>query len=209
MDNWERRELFTFFQKYDDPTWDILADVEIGEFYKIIKEANASFFLSFLYIATKVCNQIDALRQRILPSGEVIEYNVIHPGSTILYDNRTFGFGYFRYDEDFKIFLTEGLKEFENQKGKKDLDPKDADLARIYFSPIPWISFTGFRHPFLKPANHSIPKIVFGKHLEKNGSRFMPVGLTLHHGLADGFHAGLFYSLLQEALNDPVKTLDL
>ena len=49
IDHWERKELFTFFQKYDDPTWDILAEVDVAGFYKTLKETDASFFLSFLF----------------------------------------------------------------------------------------------------------------------------------------------------------------
>lgn len=201
VQSWERNALFTFFQTFENPTWDISADLDITRFYQITKKNESSFFLSFLYIATKVGNSIDAFRQRILDDGSVIEFDVIHPGSTVLYDNQTFGFGYFNYQDDFRLFLEHALVEFENQKDRKNMDPKDEDLGRFYFSPIPWISFTSFRHPFRKDANHSIPLIVFGKHYERDGLRLMPVGLTLHHGLADGYHAGLFFNRLQEALN--------
>src|SRR5688572_8024224 len=139
IDTWERKDLFRFFQKFDNPTWDILADVNIQKFYEATKEINASFFLSFLYIATRVCNRINAFRQRIDPSGNVVEFEWVHPGSTILYDNHTFGFGYFQFVDDYHSFLIGATKAFEDQKIKKDLDPKDEDLARIYFSPIPWI----------------------------------------------------------------------
>ena len=203
IESWSRKDLFPFFQKFDNPTWDISAELEVQKFYWATKEVKASFFLSFLYVATKVCNQIDALRQRIDQAGNVREYEIVHPGSTILYDNETFGFGYFDFHQDFELYIQEAAIAFENQKNKRDLDPKDEDIARIYFSPIPWISFTGFRHPFDSAANHSIPKIVFGKHFEKEGKRFMAVGLTIHHGLADGYHAGLFFNQLQEELNEP------
>lgn len=209
IDSWHRKELFHFFQHYDYPTWDIIADVSVDKFYHATKEAGASFFLSFLYVATQVANSIDAMRQRIDEKGNVIEYNVVHAGSTILYDNQTFGFGYFHYQDDFKKFMLDAEMEFENQKNKKDLDPKDEDLARLYFSPIPWISFSGFRHPYKISANHSIPLIVFGKHTEKKKERLMPVGLTLHHGLADGYHAGLFFNRLQEELDNPQHYINI
>jgi chloramphenicol O-acetyltransferase type A len=45
--------------------------------------------------------------------------------------------------------------------------------------------------------------IVFGKHYERDGERYLPVGLTLHHGLADGYHAGLFFTRLQDMLDKP------
>jgi len=209
IDTWHRKELFTFFEKFENPTWDIAAEVSVQRFYDATKKVNASFFLSFLYVATKVANSIDAFRQRIDSSGSVIEFDVIHAGSTILYENETFGFGYFHYQEDFREFMNAAKTEFEKQKEKSDVDPKDEDLARLYFSPIPWISFSSFRHPYRKDANHSVPLIVFGKHFQTSHDRMMSVGLTLHHGLADGYHAGLFFNRLQEALNAPEQYVNL
>jgi chloramphenicol O-acetyltransferase type A len=149
------------------------------------------------------CNGIDELRCRIDGEGNVRQYHTIHPGSTILYEDGTYGFGYFDFQSDFNTFIESAGIEFEKQKQRKGVDPKDDDLAKIYFSPIPWVSFSGFRHPFRKGGNVSVPMIVFGKHYERDGERYMPVGITLHHGLADGYHAGRFFTLLQEHLDNP------
>lgn len=207
IDQWKRRDLFRLFQQYDNPTWDLLAEVEITEFYNAIKKEGFSFFLSFLYVGTRVCNIIEELRCRIDPSGCVLKYDIVHPGSTILYDDGTYGFGYFQFHLGLNAFLSEATLAFEAQKATKGVDSKDDDLARVYFSPIPWVSFAGFRHPYRGSGNSSIPMIVFGKHFERDGRRYLPVGLTLHHGLADGYHAGLFFNTLQDMLNTPADFL--
>ena len=209
IESWPRKDLFLFFNKYDNPTWDIAADVRINHFYQAVKDLNTSFFLSFLFVASKVCNDIPAIKQRIDKDGNVREYETVHPGSTVLYDNGTFGFGYFDFEKNYASFLSKATIAFEEQKIKRDLDAKEEDLARLHFSPIPWISFTGFRHPFNAIANHSIPKIVFGKHLLKSKDRMLPVGITLHHGLADGFHTGLFFNQLQSELDDPWSYMNI
>ncbi len=203
IETWKRKDLFRFFQDYDNPTWDLMCDVRITSFYNAIKAQDHSFFLSFLYVGSLACNAIDELKYRIDKEGKVRQYHTVHPGSTILYDNETYGYGYFDYQEDFGAFMRKAKVDFENQKQKKGLDAKEEDLARIYFSPIPWVSFTGFRHPYRKSGNTSIPMIVFGKFYERDGERYLPVGLTLHHGLADGFHAGKFFSTLQNFLDQP------
>jgi chloramphenicol O-acetyltransferase type A len=203
QENWVRRDLFSLFKSYDNPTWDLLSEVRITDFYRGLKEKEGSFFLSFLYAATRVCNNIRELRCRIDLEGQVRQYDVVHPGSTILYDNGTYGFGYFTYHPEYPQFIADAKPELELQKNRKNVDSKDDDLARLYFSPIPWVSFTGFRHPFRRSGNISIPLIVFGKHFERGGDRFLSVGLTLHHGLADGYHAGLFFTQLQELLDKP------
>lgn len=200
--SWVRKDLYTFFQAYDNPTWDLISDMRITTFYDAVKGIDGSFFLSFLYVATRVCNSIPEMRCRIDKEGQVRLYDVVHPGSTILYDNGTYGYAYLTYDEDYNAFININKQEMEAQKERRNVDSKDEDLARIYFSPIPWVSFSGFRHPFRAKGNISIPMIVFGKHYERDGERWLPVGLTLHHGLADGYHAGQFFTQLQDWLDN-------
>lgn len=205
--DWKRKELFRFFSTYDNPTWDLFAEVRITTFYQAIKAQQHPFFLSFLYAGSLACNSIEELRCRIDSEGQVRQYHTVHPGSTILYDNNTYGYGYFDFKSNFIDFLKEAQIEFERQRERKGVDPNDDDLARIYFSPIPWVSFSGFRHPFRKAGSTSVPMIVFGKHFERDGERYLPVGLTLHHGLADGYHAGLFFAKLQELMDHPENYL--
>ena len=205
IDTWKRKDLFRFFEHYDNPTWDLFCDVRITSFYNAVKSKEASFFLSFLYVGSRVCNAIEELQCRIDEQGNVRRYHIVHPSSTILYDDETYGYGYFDYKIGHKEFIIGAKKEFDRQKANRGVEPKDDDLARIYFSPIPWVSFSGFRHPFRRSGNISVPMIVFGKHYERDGERFLPVGLTLHHGLADGFHAGLFFNKLQEELDHPER----
>jgi chloramphenicol O-acetyltransferase type A len=203
IDNWKRKDLYHFFEGYDNPTWDLMCDVRVTSFYKAVKANDYSFFLSFLYVGSLACNCIDELKCRIDQEGKIRQYHMIHPGSTILYENETYGYGYFDFHQDFDAFMEQAKSDFERQKNNKGVDTRDDDLARIYFSPIPWVSFSGFRHPYRKTGNASIPMIVFGKYYERDGERYLPVGLTLHHGLADGFHAGRFFTLLQELLDHP------
>jgi chloramphenicol O-acetyltransferase type A len=203
LDQWKRKALFQFYETYDDPTWDILADVRITRFYAMTRREGYSFFLAFVHAASRACNSIEEFRLRIGPAGEVRRYPIVHPGSTVLHDDGTFGFAYFRYKERFSEWLPDARARLEAAKQDTAIDPREEDLARLYFTPVPWITFRGFRHPQRRGYRQSIPMIIFGKHVETAGERTMPVGLTLHHGLADGFHAGLFFSRLQAMLDDP------
>jgi chloramphenicol O-acetyltransferase type A len=130
---WERKELFLFFRDFDNPTWDISADVRITRFYELIKKAEQSFFLSFLYVASKTCNQIPALRQRIIDHEHVVEYDLVHPGSTILYENGTFGFGYFHLVPGYLLqplgilILKEQITQFPGSFLENTMKGKESD----------------------------------------------------------------------------------
>jgi chloramphenicol O-acetyltransferase type A len=111
IENWKRKDLFRHFIAYDNPTWDLICDIRITDFYIAQKEAGATFFLSFLYAASRVCNSIEELRCRIDSDGQVRLYDTVHPGSTILYENGTFGFGYFSLHADFHQFISDAKIE--------------------------------------------------------------------------------------------------
>ena len=122
---WKRKSLYAFFKTYDNPTWDLISEVRITHFYNSIKEKGNPFFLSFLYAATAVGNTIEEMRCRISPEGEVRKYDRIHPGSTVLYENGTYGYGYFEFNPDYQSFLDSASTELEKQKSRQDVDPKD------------------------------------------------------------------------------------
>jgi chloramphenicol O-acetyltransferase type A len=203
LSSWKRKDAFNRFLTFDNPTWDLLSEVSITTFYETVRETNQSFFLSMLYAISCVCNLIDELRYRIDRDGQIRLYEVVHPSSTILFENENYGYAYFDHHADYRSFMASAAHELEKQKKGMNMDTRDEDLGRIYCSPIPWVNFSGFRHPFKAKGNTSVPMIVFGKHFERSGERYMMVGLTLHHGLADGYHAGLFFNGLQSKLSNP------
>lgn len=207
ISGWKRERHFRMYATFTNPTWDLLADVRITHFYRAIKSAGYPFFLSFLYAATKACHEIEEFRLRISADGEIRRYSVVHPGSTLLNDDGTFSFGYFHFTPTLDEFVRQGREVIAAAKAGPSLESRQEDLGRLYFSPIPWVSFRGFRHPFSQQANHSIPMIVFGRHEDRLGERVLPVGVTLHHGLADGYHVGLFFQRLQAMLDDPASLL--
>src|SRR5690349_18496267 len=129
---WVRKNTYTHFKSFDNPTWDLISDVRITSFYNAVKSNEGSFFLSFLHAASAACNAIPELRCRIDPAGNVRLYDIVHPGSTILYDNGTYGYVYLNYQEDYKAFIEAGKAEMEAQKLRKDADPKDDELGLIY-----------------------------------------------------------------------------
>jgi len=71
-----------------------------------------------------------------------------------------------------------------------------------YFSAIPWVKFTSVEHAMNSKVPDSVPKIAFGKWEERDGKKFMPVSVHVHHALMDGLHVGQFYEMLQELLNE-------
>lgn len=201
-DNWQRKEYFEFYSTFDDPFFGIVSQVECTSAYIRSKKHNISFFSYYLYCALKAVNEIDEFKYRIVEN-KIAYFDKIHCASTIGRADNSFAFSFCLYNSDFQQFSTNLSKEInavQNSKGLR-VDNDGFRLDVIYFSTIPWTTFTGIKHPFKSGSNESVPKITFGKIYEKNKKWFMPVSVDIHHGFADGYHAGIFFQKFQENLN--------
>lgn len=200
-ENWNRRAQYEFFKDFDSPFFNITAQVEVEHLWTYTRKNKLSFFLANLFCATKVANQVESFRYRI-HGDQVVCYDTIHTGSTILYDDNTFGFCYFDFQNDLFAFCNEGRQRVEAQKRDRSLDPRSDRDDLIHFSSIPWITFTGVQHARRFGQEDSVPKITFGKYFEADGRLRMPVSIEVHHALMDGYHVGQYlekYQLILDA----------
>ena len=209
INKWNRKETYELFKKYDNPFFNICTDVEITDSLIYSKENKLSFFLVSLFLSNQTANSIESFRYRIRKN-KVLILDVIHPGSTILNNDETFSFAYFEFNPNFKIFYDKAsslMNKFKNGYKCFDAGIERDDL--IYYSSIPWISFTSFSHASDNKSGISIPKIVFGKYFQKGNKTLMPVSVEVHHALMDGIHVGKFFNDFQFKLNNPSKFLIL
>lgn len=208
LDTWPRREHYEFFRNYDQPFFNVCAKLDVTSTLEFTREHQLSFFLSCLYLATRAANQIDEFRYR-LRDGGVVVHDVIHMGSTILYDDReTFGFCYWDYDQGFQPFYQVAEPKFkEARAGKRPLDPADHRDDLIHFTTLPWIHFSSFSHARRLIPVDSVPKIVFGQHRTKKWVTEMPVSVEVHHALMDGLHVGRWFEQFSSMLKEPEKVM--
>ncbi|MGB5393781.1 MAG: CatA-like O-acetyltransferase, partial [Lutimonas sp.] len=68
-------------------------------------------------------------------------------------------------------------------------------------SSLPWLNFSSFSHARSYSFPDSCPKISFGQMYEKNGEKFMPVSIHVHHALMDGYEVGIFVDKFQNLMN--------
>jgi len=146
-------------------------------------------------------NEIEAFRYRIL-DGQVVCYDKINVSSTAGRKDGTFAFTAIEYDENFEIFKLAAQKELkavQNSTGLR-LSENAQRLDTIHFTAIPWVKFSAISHPGNFNDNNSVPKIAVGKMTTIDRRKILPISLHAHHGLTDGYHAGLFFDRLQTLL---------
>lgn len=202
LESWPRRQHFEHFRRYDNPWFNLCADVDVTALHAWCRtEAGPSFFAASLWHSLAAANEIEEFRYRIRDGGVVV-HPVIHGGSTILLPDETFRFAYYDYSPDMRVFVEhvgEVLGQVKAESGP--LDPQDDRDDLIHYSIIPWVPFTSFSHARRWGTDDAVPKIVFGKHREVGERRLMPVSVEVHHALVDGLHVGRFYATFQRRLD--------
>lgn len=200
-DLWNRKEHFLFFSQFEEPFFGIVVNVDCTIAFQQAKQKGTSFFLYYLYRALKAANSVENFRYRVV-DGQVYLFEKINASPTINRPDNTFGFAYMDYDEDESVFYEKALEEIKAVRASGSLLPAVSGENVIHFSAIPWLSFTSISHARRFSFPDSCPKISFGKMIEDNRQKLMPVSVHVHHGLVDGYHVASFTSKFQELLNE-------
>ena len=207
LENWKRREHFEFFRQFEQPFFNICSELDVTALVEYANDQRRSFFLASLFLSLKAANEIEELRLRIRAEA-VVCHPQVSAGSTVMRDDETFAFGYFDYSDDFERFEVSGKQELAKVQSPDTLRPHIDRDDLIYYSILPWISFTSFSHARRCPATDCIPRIVFGKYSAgTNGGYKMPVSIEVHHALVDGLHVGRFLEQFQALLLEPAPPL--
>lgn len=203
LTNWARRDLFEFFRDYDNPYFNVCTRLDVTKLLAFLRQrSGVSVSLAYHYFALRIANEIEPFRYR-LRDGKVVVHGVINGGTTILLPNETFTFAYFNYDQDFDKFILEAQRAVELvQKGDGPLESTSRDDT-VYFTTLPWVSFTSFAHARKWGVEDSVPRIAFGKFSKENERTLLPISVEVHHALMDGLHVGRYLTRLEEALAAP------
>jgi chloramphenicol O-acetyltransferase type A len=197
IENWNRNAQYNFFKTYEDPFFNITANLEVTNLYKYCKQHHLSFSLACLYVAIKCTNEITEFKLRF-KNDKVYLFDTVNIGSTILNDDLTFSFCDFEFQPTISAFDIKGKIVLENHKNGIVFNIDRNDLAIIHCSTIPWVSFTGFKHSRRgNEGSQGIPKLVFGKLFNEHKVKKIPFSVEVHHALMDGYHVGLLYKKMQ------------
>ena len=200
LETWNRKEHFLFFKQMEEPFFGITTTIDCTKAYQKSKELGISFFIYYLYQTLKAVNEVACFRYRIFED-EVYVFERIDASATIMREDKTFGFSYMKFDENFKTFETNALIEIDRIQTTTGLFTTDYPENLIHFSALPWVNFTSLSHARSFTWPDSCPKISFGKMVDDNGKKTMPISIHVHHGLVDGYHVGEFIDIFQNFMN--------
>lgn len=200
IEAWPRRTTYEFFQAFEDPFFNFSANIDVTAVYDFCKTNGLRFSLTTLYYSLVAANEIREFRMRLV-DGRLVEFHRIHGTQTILNDDETFSFAYFEMKDDVFEFNRAGELALEKYKSLKTFDVETDRRDLIYYSVIPWVSFTSFKHASRLDKTRTIPRVVFGKMFEDGGRRLMPLSVEANHIVMDGLHVGKLFNRFQELVS--------
>lgn len=201
IENWKRKEHYAFFRQFHEPYFGITTELDAAPAYRYCKETRQSFFLYYHYLMTKVVNELEPFRYRILGDGVVI-CDVVHLSTTVLRDDQTFAFSFMPYAPRFEDFSASAQVEIERikQSSGLGLSDKTERFDVVHCSTLPWVRFSSIAHARMYGTTDSIPKFSFGKYVWEGERLMLPISIHVHHALVDGLHVGQYLEKLQSAL---------
>ena len=200
LETWNRKEHFLFFKQMEEPFFGVTITVDCTKAYDKAKEMGVSFFTYYLHKTLTAVNHCEPFRYRIIDN-EVYIFDRIDVSSTILREDKTFGFSQIEYSKDLNQFAENTKKEIARIQSTTGLFTREYSENLIHFSALPWINFTSFSHARSFTWPDSCPKISFGKMMDENGNKSMAMSIHVHHGLMDGYHVGEFLTFFQDLIN--------
>ena len=203
-DTYYRKGVFRHFSEDCKCSTSMTARLDVTELAAHSRETGRKFYISFLYILSKVLNSREDYRMGYLwQTDELIAYDVIHPTQYVFHeDTETFTLAYSTYDSDYETFYAGALRDLERAKETREYG-LDAEHHPNWFdaSFIPWLSYDSLELELPDGYLYFAPIVNWGSYREENGRLMMPVSVRLNHAVADGYLVANVFRLLQREID--------
>ena len=195
---WDRMEQYIFFNKYDNPYYEVTSEINCDNIFKLSKQKKYSFYGLMIYLCLKSLNEIDEFKY-FVEDKKVYKYDNIC-GSFSVLD--------YKYNLHFSEIieltnLTEFMKIFDKYKynAENNLKTKTKQINNVaYFTCFPWIKITSFKN-----AHNGIDynsRICWGKYYKENNLYYINISIEVNHSIIDGYHIGKFFTILQKNIEE-------
>ncbi len=202
LTTWSRKEIFTYYQAHPE-TFTLTASIDITHLLEVIKSSHLKFNPVMIYLISMVVNQHDEFKLTIddhlgLCQWERLDplYSEMHPQTKNIMHLST------PYQNSFDSFYQQCLVDKEKSMQSTSLFPLGEPPQNCFqVSCVPWTVFTSF---YIAKGNNTdfFPVITYGKYSESYGKMLLPISITLHHAVADGYHASRFISEIEDACHN-------
>ena len=202
MKQWYRAQTFMYFSRMAPTNYSLTVNMDVTKLRHVLKAHGMKFYPAYLWLITKHLNEQKEFRIAE-KDGQIGDYYT----RTRFYagfheDDHSFSMLWNEYTNDFRTFYKQYLEhqqEYGNNHGflgQAELPPPNAYTV----SCMPWISFTHFSVQS-DNKHYYFPSVEAGKFFEECGHTLLPLSITCHHAVADGYHIKVFLNELQQSMD--------
>ncbi|MEJ8561212.1 chloramphenicol acetyltransferase [Yoonia sp. GPGPB17] len=200
LETWPRAAQFHFFRGYQQPHYATTTRLDVTHLMAR-KADGVSPYRACLYAIGAGLHAVPEMCMRFR-GDVVVAHDMITLSMTVPTDAGSFGYAYVPFVANFDTFDTQAKALIDEvakggvlqaNSGERD------DLA--YLSCMPWLDYTSINNALPGPDD-CIPRITWGKIVEREGRRDMPMTLEVHHALVDGAQVGAYFAAVQKALHE-------
>lgn len=207
---WSRMPYFYYFTKMLPTGYSLTVEVDITNTYHTVKREGKKFFPAYLYLASRLISQQQEFRIAE-QNGQLGYYEVLHPSYACFHeDDKTMSSLWTEYDSDFETFYSNYMEDQRKYEGNHGIVAK-ADLPdnNYMVGTLPWTQFSSYVSVPYGIGSNYFPVLQAGRFFDKGDRKMMPLSITVHHAVADGYHVGLFLQKFQEGMLYPEKWAEL
>ncbi len=208
-DNWNRNQYFYYFTKMFPTGYSLTVEVDITNTYHMVKRAGKKFFPAYLYLASRLIAQQQEFRiaER---DGLLGYYEVLHPSYARFHeDDKTMSSMWTEYAADFVSFYNNYMEDQNQYAGNHGILAKtNIPDNNCMIGMLPWTQFTSYTPISYGGGSGYFPVLQAGKFFDKGHRKMMPLSITVHHAVADGYHVGLFLQKFQEGMLHPEEWIE-
>lgn len=203
FNTWPRKENFIYFTKYSPCKISMTADIDITLLKEQIDGNKLRFYPTFAFVVSSVLNKHDEFKTYLNQDNELIVYDKIHPRYPIFHkEDERLSILWSKFSSDFKEFYNNFTADCKTYGENRSMAAKGVYPKNIFdITSILWVNFTNFNYEE-KIKGISAPFVAFGKFIEKNKKVILPLSVSVHHALCDGFHVGRFFEEVQLFVNE-------
>jgi len=190
ISGWEREEHYRFFSTFTQPFFNVHTELDITPLYRFCKQHKLPVSLAYMHTTVRAVRATENFLLRI-EGGQVIKFSAVDLSTTILKDNNTFSFVHLPHKEDLAAFCSNSAAIIALVRQSKQMMHGHQGNDVLHMTTLPWFKFNGMEHARTIDPDDSVPKFAYGRLEFKNERVLLPMSISVHHGLADGYHIHL------------------
>lgn len=196
---YQRKEIFDFFSHSSHPFYMVSFTQDVTLLHRYVKAHQLSFYYALTYLCTKALNQIEAFRYTIKDDAIWMMGERIPSFTDMKKGSELFHIVTAPMKDDMASFC-QSAKQLSNAQNRFIEDDSNDEV--VYISCLPWMEVTAMRNEGDFPKDDTIPRISWGKYVERDGTLQLTITMEVNHRLIDGYHIGCFHQQLTALINE-------